>query len=59
MTRPWDVVLHEDAVSFLLSCRSTERNKVLRSLEQLRESPSLPGHFEVSYHSENVPLWPR
>lgn len=46
MSRPWEVVLHEDAVSFLLSCRSVERNKVLRFIEQLRESPTLPGHFE-------------
>ncbi len=35
MRHAWEVVLHEDAVSFLLSCRSVERNKVLRFIEHL------------------------
>jgi hypothetical protein len=42
----WKLVLDEDALTALLSCRSAERKFLLASLASLRDNPYQSGDFE-------------
>jgi hypothetical protein len=41
----WKLVLDEEALHVLLSCRFAERRKLLVSLESLKKNPSQSGTF--------------
>lgn len=45
MTNVWKLVLDEDALNVLLSCRSSDRRKLIASLEGLKKNPYQDGDF--------------
>ena len=48
MNDDWELVIHGPTLNFLLSCRASERSRLLKFCDELVSNPSLEGDYQES-----------